>query len=238
MKTLRLLPMLAVLCLAPLPDANHLTFADDKPAAKAAAAPYVKLPATVQGAPGSFITIPADTNGNAVAWRAVDPGLNLFPVSLLKDTKTAVVTGSTPGNYRVWAYTALADQPSDIAECVVTIGKPPPGPGPGPGPTDPLTKALQAAKDADADPTNFAVLVAAYKAMALTAGQQPVKTNADAVAWIRSQIHLPQGSLPNLNKAITDELTSAFGTSATAALTPAAFGAEIQKIATALQGVK
>lgn len=104
--------------------------------------PTLSLPEKIEADPGQFIRVPATTNGRFVKWQAVDPGLNLFPVELLKDTRTAVVTAIVPGDYRLLAYTAIADVPSDAAQCVISIRGPrppptptPPGPGPGPGPT-------------------------------------------------------------------------------------------------------
>ena len=95
---------------------------------------YVKLPAELKGEPGTFIRIPAETNGTAVRWYAVDAGLQIFPAELLRDTKTAVVVALTKGRYRVLAWTAVGGDPSEPAVCVVVIGDAPPVP---PGPTPP-----------------------------------------------------------------------------------------------------
>lgn len=94
----------------------------------------LKLPAEVKGLAGDFIQVPASTDGNEVRWVPLDAGLRLFPVNLLKDTKTAVVTGRD-GSYRLLAYTAKGDVPSEPAVCVVVIGgvTPPPPPPPTPG---------------------------------------------------------------------------------------------------------
>lgn len=101
--------------------------------------PSLKLPDKVSGDPGDFITVKADTNGTTVKWVSLDKGLKLFPADLLKDTKTAIVIGSKEGTYRLLAYTATGDQPSEPAICTITIGTAPePGPtppGPDPGPT-------------------------------------------------------------------------------------------------------
>jgi hypothetical protein len=127
--------------------------------ASAAHGQALKLPAEVKGPPGDFITVPAQTDGKEVRWFALDAGLRLFPTNLLRDTKTAVVTGSA-GRYRLLAYTAKGDVPSDPAICLVIIGDVPPGPGPGPGPpdppkpdpADPLFGPLQSAYAADLEP--------------------------------------------------------------------------------------
>jgi hypothetical protein len=100
--------------------------------------PGVKLPAEVHGPSGAFITVPADSTGPIVRWYALDPGLNLFPTALLKDTRVAVVTAAQPGRYRLLAWTAAGDQPSEAALCTVVIDGPvPPTPPPGPNPPPP-----------------------------------------------------------------------------------------------------
>ncbi len=101
----------------------------------AAAAPSLTLPNKVSGAPGAFLSVSATTTGKNVAWFVVDPGLNLFPVSLLKDTHTAVVTSGTPGTYRLLAITAAGDEISPPAVCSVVIEGAAPTPAPSPSPT-------------------------------------------------------------------------------------------------------
>ena len=101
-----------------------------------AAPPELALPAEVAGQPGEFVMVPAKTTGKAVSWKAIDPGLNLFPVILLKDSKTAVVTASRPGRYRLLAVTAAGDEVSPIVETTIVIGDAPPAP-PGPNPPAP-----------------------------------------------------------------------------------------------------
>lgn len=95
----------------------------------------VKLPDKVTGQPGQFIQIPAATDCAVVKWFTVDKGLNVFPVQLLKDTKTAVVSGPV-GTYRLYAYAAKGDVASDPVLCTIIIGTPDPTP-PSPGPTPP-----------------------------------------------------------------------------------------------------
>ncbi len=106
-------------------------------------APYsfaqkVSLPQEVKGAVGAFIQIPAETSDPYVSWLSLDIGLNMFPVSLLKDTKTAVVTSTTPGRYRVAAVTAKGDKPSEFAYTLVIVGNPTPVPPIPPGPDPPV----------------------------------------------------------------------------------------------------
>lgn len=107
----------------------------DPPAVKAKAGPFIELPKRVEGPVAGFLQVRATTNGKAVEWYVVDPGLNLFPVDLLKDTRTAVVSAPTAGQYRIVAFTALADVPARSQECLVVVGTLPPVP---PGPTPPV----------------------------------------------------------------------------------------------------
>ena len=115
----------------------------------AAWAQSVKLPAEVKGEPSTFIRVTANTDCKELRWFSPDPGLAVFPVDLLKNSLTAVVTSARPGRYRLYAYGAKGDVPGEIVVCIVIIGDAPlpipPGPDPGPLPSDPLFNQLQAA---------------------------------------------------------------------------------------------
>lgn len=100
---------------------------------------HVNLPPEIHGLPGTFVSIPAVSDCKAIQWLVLDPGLHLFPVELLRDTSTAVVTTTVPGKYRILAYTAKGDVPSKPVITVVTIGDPP---GPAPPPPTPEPEEL------------------------------------------------------------------------------------------------
>jgi hypothetical protein len=55
----------------------------------------------------------------------LDAGLNLFPVELLRDTTTAVVSANNSGKFRVLAYAAKGDVASKPVITTVIIGDPP-----------------------------------------------------------------------------------------------------------------
>lgn len=97
-------------------------------------AQQITLPHQIIGMPGAFISIPSTTDCKQVQWVVLDKGLNLFPVELLKDSKTCVVTTTVEGKYRVLAYTAAGDNPSKPAITLVIIGNPP---APEPEPDNP-----------------------------------------------------------------------------------------------------
>lgn len=84
--------------------------------------PTIDLPAKVSGQIGAFITIPARTEAKSVKWVSIDKGLNIFPVDLLKDSKTLIVTAQSEGSYRVFAYAGNEFGASDPAFTTVLIG--------------------------------------------------------------------------------------------------------------------
>lgn len=87
--------------------------------------PTIDLPAKVSGQIGAFITIPARTEAKSVKWVSIDKGLNIFPVDLLKDSKTLIVTAQSEGSYRVFAYAGNEFGASDPAFTTVLIGENP-----------------------------------------------------------------------------------------------------------------
>ncbi len=67
----------------------------------------LEFPPQFNGEPGQFIAVkPTKMEGKTVQYYAIDPGLNVFPASLLSDPTATVVTSVTPGTYRLLAWTA------------------------------------------------------------------------------------------------------------------------------------
>lgn len=102
-----------------------------------AAGQTLTLPDKIAGQPWDFVPVPAKTEGKVVKWVSLDGGLKLFPVDLLKDTKTAIVSADV-GTYRLLAYTAINSVPSDPAICTIVIGTPGPPVPPTPKPDPPV----------------------------------------------------------------------------------------------------
>lgn len=107
--------------------------------------PKVEIPAEIKGEPNSFITVMPTTNGKSVKYAYLDKGLNVFPSSLLANPIATVVTAPR-GKYRLLAYTALGDMPSDPVIVTINVGNVPdaapygpypPKPGPDPAPDEP-----------------------------------------------------------------------------------------------------
>jgi hypothetical protein len=137
---------------------------------------------------------------------------------------------------------------SAVGRVSLIVGTPtPPGPGPGPGPVDPLTATLQAAYTADTGADKAAALVFLRSVFQLFASLPVANvppTVAVAASEIQTAIASPVGGLkptqlPGVRKAVTAELTTALGSpTSTAGLDPAKYLSEMNRIATALQGVK
>lgn len=128
----------------------------------------IRTPAEVKGDVGDFIKVEATTNCKAVKWYAMDGGLAIFPMDLLKDTRTAVVVGKQPGRYRLLAYTAAGDTPSDPAIVLVIVGNAPPPVPPEPGPQPPGPNPPQPPTPAK----ELRVILVYESAATLTAGQR------------------------------------------------------------------
>lgn len=141
--------------------------------------PTLTLPDSVSGDPGAFIKVVATTNGKEVRWYSASKGLNVFPAELLKDSRSTVVTGTSPGSYTLLGYTALGDVPSDPAMTVIVINGPPapeptPVPDPAPAPTTNLADRVWNARtlytgDAASLKSGAAKFATVYTNAALTA---------------------------------------------------------------------
>lgn len=109
----------------------------------------VKLPAEVKVEPGTFGVVAAETDCKEVRWVVLDTGLSLIPPGLLKDSRSAVVMAGREGRYRLLAYGAKGDVPSEPVICTVVVGTPkPPDPPDPPSPNDPLYPSLKKGYDA------------------------------------------------------------------------------------------
>ena len=102
------------------------------------------LPERVTGTPDDFIRIQATTDCSAVQWVPLDAGLSVFPVELLRDSRTLVVIARKSGSYRVLAHAAKGDVATKPAICLVVVGDvsptPPVPPVPPPNPEPPVSK--------------------------------------------------------------------------------------------------
>jgi len=180
----------------------------------------IKLPAAVSTDPGTPAALIADADGKNVAWMSPDKGITIIDGGFFGgDSKRAMVFGSIPGTYRVWAVTAKGDVVSPVAVCLVTINGngpgpvPPVPPGPNPVPPEPLTPLAQSIKAAAAA-DGFTKL--AELSQGLTAAEAISKSRASwtvadlSAAWqaaMRSAVGGP--TPPTLRKVLGDLLNAA-----------------------------
>lgn len=118
----------------------------------------VELPAEIRGEVGSFIAVRPKTDGKLVRYYSLDAGLNSFPAELLSDATATVVTAPRAGRYRLLAYTALGDRPSDPVIVTIVVGGAAPPPVPTPGEYErSLLDIYGALQDSDRDATRIAL---------------------------------------------------------------------------------
>ncbi len=181
----------------------------------------LEFPTEFKGDPGQFVTIkPTKTDGKMVQYYAIDPGLSVFPAALLVDPTATVVSAVQPGNYRLLAWTAVADKPSPASLIRVSIGKVnPPMPTP---PIDSLQLDIQsiyaALNEPDKDETRRS-MVQVYK----TCSEKSKTATSVNDLFLRLQEQtkkLPQGKLLPIRQRISSEIEKIVGTDPDAQLTP------------------
>ena len=210
----------------------------------------LKLPAEVRGEVGSFVTLVAETSGKVVKFYPLDSGLSVFPPALLANTKATVVVAAQPGRYRVLAYTAAGDSPSDPVLCTVVIGGAvPPAPVP-PGPTPPAP--VPPAPDALAQSLRgiFGGLQEASKAQTVAAlakafravDPATVATLGQLEAALRAQSRgIPATAIQPIRETIAEHLRSTLGENPELVMDEplrAKARAELARVATILEGLQ
>lgn len=186
----------------------------------------VKLPTESTGDVGQLVVIRAETDCPTLRWLPLDKGLSIVPPDLLKDSKAAVAYSSVPGKYRLMAYGAKGDTPSDPAITTVVISGPeppptpgpgpqPPGPGPGPtpGPVDPLAARFIAAYATETDPAKAQLLAKLREFYAVVSISGTTTSATTWGTWFDSTLILAQqlkiaGKLPAVQAVAQAELRS------------------------------
>jgi hypothetical protein len=188
--------------------------------------PTIELPARVSGQPGAFISVPAKTESKLVKWVSIDKGLNIFPVDLLKDSKTLVVTSQIQGVYRLFAYVGNEFGPSEPAFTSVLIGDEP-APAPPVNPDSDI-KAAAAKEDKEqvkwlsmfydelakeCQKNDYEFLTDVFKAAKATINKQFMENelaNLRDVIGKRLNERLPKDGTLKLDQKLRDLLTKEF----------------------------
>ena len=192
----------------------------------------LNIPAEVTGEVAAFVTVIAETNNKQVKFYPIDSGLSVFPAALLANQKATVVVAAKAGTYRLLAYTAAGDIPSEPQICKVVIGggKPdnlPPTPIPPAPPTPDKDKLLDALigiygglQEQDKE-KHVKALAGIYRRAAATVDQFAdlgtlyggIKTSAAEV--------VPAGAIRSIRERIAQETIRQLGDQPQAQLTPA-----------------
>jgi hypothetical protein len=197
------------------------------------AQPTVKLPREVAAKPGRLVRLEAESTGKVIRWILASDDADLIP---FPDGKIAIFSSPTPGRYRVYAYTAAGDSPSEPAVCLITVGTPGPTPPPGPGPNppgpvppppvpdDPLFKALRTAWDKEKGAErvkHLSALAGLYRVAPKTAEDPQVKTAGELSRMLRDAADklLPREALPEIRAAVSGHLRGVLPTKPDASLT-------------------
>ena len=184
--------------------------------------PTVSLPPAVMARPGRLVQIAARTDCKLVRWYLAGDDADLI---VMESTRSAIFSAMAPGRYRILAWTAAGDIPSEPAVCVVTVGSAPPAP-PGPVvPTDPLAVALKGLFEAYQDPakaTQLAALADVYRRAGKAAADLEIKTAGDLFAFARRQAVavLPPMALEAMRAKLGEELAAVLPMDPDAELTP------------------
>jgi hypothetical protein len=202
--------------------------------------PAVRLPAEVKARPGRLVKLAAESDGKLVRWASASEDADLIP---FPDGRQAIFSAAQPGRYRVLAWTAVGDVPSEAAVCTVVVDGPTPPPPP--SPNDPLAEALRAAYAADPSPQKSAhrvSLAALYRQAATTCRDPDVKTAGNLFGVLKSATAklVPDDALTALRQRVAEELRKVLPLAPDAALEPAARGSAAQlfaKLAAILEGL-
>jgi hypothetical protein len=189
----------------------------------------LKIPAEVTGEVAAFVTVVAETTGKQVKFYPIDSGLSVFPAALLANQKATVVVAAKAGTYRLLAYTAAGDIPSEPQICKVIIGggKPdnvPPAPIPPTPEKDKLLDALigiyGGLQEQDKE-KHVKALAGIYRRAAATVDQfADLGTLYGGIKTSASEV-VPPNAIRSIRERIAQETIRQLGDQPTAQLTPA-----------------
>jgi hypothetical protein len=192
----------------------------------------LKIPAEVTGEVAAFVTVIAETNNKQVKFYPIDSGLSVFPAALLANQKATVVVAAKAGTYRLLAYTAAGDIPSEPQICKVVIGggKPdnlPPAPIPPTPPTPDKDKLLDALigiygglQEQDKE-KHVKALAGIYRRAAATVDQfADLGTLYGGIKTSASEV-VPPSAIRSIRERIAQETIRQLGDQPQAQLTPA-----------------
>lgn len=194
------------------------------------------LPTELRVKPSEFIILTASTTkSDVVKFVPLDAGLVVLKSNLLKDQKTFVATAK-PGTYKVLAYTAFDNKPSDPVFTTIKVGEDDVVPNP-----DEWQKILDAVYGADADPNKAESknkMVAGFKE--LLANSDNINNVSDLNAAVKKFVgsKLKAGEASALRSVLSDKLKAEFGITPDKSLDSAKVKAVLSQIIKSLEALQ
>ena len=111
-------------------------------------APAINLPKDLTVKPGRLLKIEATSAGKSIRWANTSDDADLI---VSESGRWAIFSSTIPGTYKVFAWTAAGDNPSEASICAILVSDPNPQPNP-PAPEDALKNAIKAIYGADNSP--------------------------------------------------------------------------------------
>lgn len=156
---------------------------------------------------GQFLVITPDTKGSDVKYVPLTDGLQFLDSSLLKDKKTLVLSASKAGSYKLLAYTAIDNKPSDPVFTTIKVGD-------NPKPNNELEQIINAVYGADNDSNKSKSKDKLLQGFRLVLTDiDNLNTVGDLNQSIRDKVSskLVQGECQSLRDVLRDELSNKFG---------------------------
>lgn len=111
-------------------------------------APAINLPKDLTVKSGRLLKIEATSAGKSIRWANTSDDADLI---VSESGRWAIFSSTVPGVYKVFAWTAAGDNPSEASICAILVSEPNPQPNP-PAPDDALKNAIKAIYGADGSP--------------------------------------------------------------------------------------
>jgi len=183
-------------------------------------APAINIPRDLTVKPGRLLKIEATSAGKVIRWANTSDDADLI---VSESGRWAIFSSTVPGTYKVFAWTAAADTPSEASICAIQVGDPNPQPNP-PAPDDALRNAIKAIYGADGSAGKKAykdALQALWLEMAKKAADIDIRSVGElfSIAKQSSIKILPPGALMALREKIAADIDSNLPTDPQAELT-------------------
>lgn len=183
-------------------------------------APSINLPKDLTVKPGRLLKIEATSAGKSIRWANTSDDADLI---VSESGRWAIFSSTVPGAYKVFAWTASADTPSEASICHILVSEPNPQPNP-PTPNDTLKNSIKAIYGADGSPGKKGykdALQALWLEIGRKSADIDIRTTGElfAIAKASSVKILPPMALLPIREKIAEDINTNLPTDPQAELT-------------------